>query len=419
MSQYQKVRGTKDLLPQDNIIYRFVEESCYTTAHSFGYGEIDTPIFEFSDVFHRTLGESSDVVHKETYTFLDRGGDSITLRPEGTAGAARCFINEGLAQNIPVKFYYQGPMFRYERPQKGRYRQFHQVGAEYIGTDLPEADVETIIMAQTFLKKIGIYENVTLEINTLGDLESRARYREALVNYFTEFKEQLSPDSQMRLEKNPLRILDSKNETDKKINLGAPQFVDFLNETSKLFFDRVLKGLDKLNISYKLNPLLVRGLDYYNHTVFEFVTAQLGSQGTVLAGGRYDGLIEQMGGPKVAGVGWAAGIERLCDLIPTEKIPKSTNKIAIIPADSQGEASALQIAQALRENHLVTDIFWKGNVGKKMQKANKWNAQHAIIIGEKEITEQLLTVKNLLTGEQQMVAQAQLINFLLNDKAIL
>lgn len=403
MSHHQRVRGTRDLLPLDNQLYRFVEESAHQISKNYGYGEIDTPIFEFSEVFHRTLGETSDVIHKETYTFTDRGGESLTLRPEGTAGVARAFVSEGMAQNIPLKLYYQGPMFRYERPQKGRYRQFHQLGVEFIGLDTPMADIETISMGYALLQKIGLAPKCTLEINTLGDMESRTKYREALINYFTEFKEQLSTDSKMRLEKNPLRILDSKDPEDKKISANAPKFENFLNETSKNFFATVCAGLKKLEIPYNLNPHLVRGLDYYNHTVFEFVTTELGAQGTVLAGGRYDGLIQMMGGPQVTGVGWAAGIERLSELVDKELIPSEGTKVALIPADEIGESEALVIANSLRAQNFICEIIWKGNVGKKMQKANKWGAHFAVIMGQTEVENNSVTLKNLKSGAQALV----------------
>ncbi len=407
----QKVRGTRDLLPDESLLYRFVEDSAYNTAVLYGYGEIKTPIFEFSDVFHRTLGETSDVVSKETYDFTDRGGEKLTLRPEGTAGVARSFISEGMMHSLPLKFYYSGPMFRYERPQKGRYRQFHQLGAECLGYDTPYADVECIAMAWDLLQKIGISHECTLEINTLGDAESRTAYRNALVAYFSEHAEQLSADSKMRLEKNPLRILDSKDEGDKKLNANAPKFEDFLNEHSKNFFAKVIEGIKALNIPYNLNSHLVRGLDYYCHTVFEFTTTKLGAQGTVLAGGRYDGLIEMMGGPKTPGVGWAAGIDRLMDLVPRELAIKQVAKLAIIGADENGEAAGLSVAHGLRLRGLIVENFLSGKMAKKMQKANKWGAHYALILGETEVTQSTVTLKNFTDGTQQVVAQADLAKF--------
>lgn len=410
-NKFQCVRGTRDLLPELANVFRFVEESAYRNAVLYGYGEIETPIFEFSDVFHRTLGETSDVVNKETYDFTDRGGENLTLRPEGTAGVARAFISEGLSQNLPLKFYYSGPMFRYERPQKGRYRQFYQIGTECLGYDSPLADVETIALAWDFLKSIGIAAECTLEINTLGDAESRAAYRDALVEYFSQHQESLSADSRMRLTKNPLRILDSKDEGDKKINAAAPKFEHYLNATSKEFFAGVLKGIESLGIPFKLNPLLVRGLDYYTHTVFEFTTQKLGAQGTVLAGGRYDGLIESMGGPRTPAVGWGAGLDRLADLVPQELATKKDLLVAVIGADDQGEAESVKLSHELRARGIKTENFLSGKMGKKMQKANKLGAHYALILGGNEVANKTVTVKNFASGEQSEVSRAALATY--------
>lgn len=407
----QRVRGTRDLLPEDNLLFRFVEQSAYDKALLYGFGEIETPIFEFSEVFHRTLGETSDVVNKETYDFTDRGGESLTLRPEGTAGVARAFISEGLSQNLPLKFYYSGPMFRYERPQKGRYRQFYQLGAECLGYESPLADVECISFAWDLLQKIGISADCTLEINTLGDAESRSAYRDALVKYFTAHHEQLSSDSKMRLEKNPLRILDSKDEGDKILNAGAPTLEQYLNETSQAFFKKVLEGIERLGIPYKVNSHLVRGLDYYCHTVFEFTTSKLGAQGTVLAGGRYDGLIETMGGPKTPGVGWAAGIDRLADLTPKELAIQNELLIAIIGADEVGEEESVKVAHEVRSRGLKAENILSGKMGKKMQKANKLGAHYALILGSSEVENKQVTVKNFLSGEQLTILRDQLETF--------
>ena len=412
MSQkIQRVRGTRDLLPEDNQIFRFVEESAHAKALQYGYGEIVTPIFEFSEVFHRTLGETSDVVSKETYDFQDRGGESLTLRPEGTAGVARSFISEGMMQNLPLKFYYSGPMFRYERPQKGRYRQFFQIGVECLGYDSPLADVECIALAWDLLKTIKISDECTLEINTLGDLESRAAYREKLVEYFSQHKESLSEDSKVRLEKNPLRILDSKDEGDRKLIANAPTLKDNLNEKSQKFFSAVISGIEKLGIPYRINSTLVRGLDYYCHTVFEFTTTKLGAQGTVLAGGRYDGLIEMMGGPSTPAVGWAAGIDRLSDLTPREITEKKQVFLAVIGADDAGEAESVKVAHELRSRNLKTENFLSGKMGKKMQKANKVGAHYALIIGEKEVQENKITIKKLTTGDQFEISRNELSSF--------
>ncbi|MFA6022337.1 MAG: histidine--tRNA ligase, partial [Rhodospirillales bacterium] len=328
MSGLQPVRGTHDLLPEDSRRHRFVEETAFSIAKRYGYGEIVTPIFEFTEVFSRTLGETSDVVTKEMYTFADRSGDSITLRPEGTAGVARAFISGGLTQSLPLKVMYRGPMFRHERPQKGRLRQFHQVGCELLGVEGPQADIEVISMAWRILQGLGLGDKVQLEINSLGDAESRAAYRSALIAYLEPMRLTLSEESQARLEKNPLRVLDSKDEEDKRVVAQAPVMSDCMTPAAKEFFDQVINGLTALGIPFVINPKLVRGLDYYCHTAFEFTTTALGAQGTVLAGGRYDGLIGQMGGPATPGIGWAAGVERLAMLV--EDLPVLDRPVSLI-----------------------------------------------------------------------------------------
>jgi len=397
----QRVRGTQDILPELETKFHWIKEQARLVSSKSGFSAIETPLFEMSEVFHRTLGETSDMVFKETYTFLDRGGDSITLRPEGTAGIARAFISEGLAQKLPLKFYYSGPMFRYERPQKGRYRQFHQIGIECLGLDHPFSDVEAISMAADLLKKLGLEKSNRLLINTLGDAESRATYRTQLVDYLTKYKNELSADSQLRLEKNPLRILDSKDAQDKKIIQDCPKMQNSLNANSLHFFDQVQKGLSQLGISYTVDPHLVRGIDYYTHTVFEFVTDLLGAQGTLLAGGRYDGLIETMGGPATPGVGWAAGLERLAELLPSELMAQSILDVAVIPADDVSELWALEVANAVRKQNQVCEILWGGSVGKKMKKASNMKARFAFILGSTESTSKTVTFKNLSSGAQE------------------
>ncbi len=292
----QAPRGTQDLMGDEYRVHAHITAVANQIAETYGYEPIATPIFESTSVFKRTIGETSDIVGKEMYTFQDRGGDDLTLRPEGTAGAIRAVISNGLTQNMPLKLMYTGPMFRYERPQLGRRRQFHQIGVECLGVSHPYVDVETIALGYQILKTLGLADRVVLEINTIGDTESRQAYRQALINYFIPIKDKLSHDSQDRLMRNPLRILDSKDEGDRVLVKDAPQFEDYLNESSTSFFAEVCVGLDSLNIPYQINRRLVRGLDYYNHTAFEFVTTDLGAQGTVLAGGRYDGLMSQMGG---------------------------------------------------------------------------------------------------------------------------
>ncbi len=404
MANLQPVRGTHDLLPEEARRHRHVEEMARAISERYGYGEIETPIFEFTEVFSRTLGDTSDVVTKEMYTFTDRGGEEITLRPEGTAGVARAFISGGLAQNLPLKFFYRGPMFRYERPQKGRLRQFHQVGVEFLGVDSPLADAEVIAMGAHLLGVLGLAGKITLELNSLGDVESRVAYREALVRFLKERYEALSPESRDRLERNPLRILDSKDEGDRRVVAEAPLLGDYLNEPSRTFFDQVCAGLDRLGIGYKVNPRLVRGLDYYMHTAFEFTTDALGAQGTVMAGGRYDGLIGQMGGAPTPGIGWAAGVERLAMLL--NDMPAAVRPVALVPMGDQ--LQALAVADRLRRAGFVVDLGFSGNMKKRMARANKANARFAVILGEEEAQRGAATVRDLDTGEQQEVALVSL-----------
>ena len=335
MRALQPVRGTQDLLPEAARRHRQVSETARATAGLYGFLEMATPIFEFTEVFARPIGEHTDIVAKEMYTFTDRGGEEVTLRPENTAGVVRAVLSNGLVQSVPLKFFYSGPMFRYERPQKGRFRQFHQIGVELIGVAQPQADVEVIALGRRILDALGIGDRVVLELNTLGDNESHSAYRQALVSYFSSRASELSEDSQRRLERNPLRIFDSKQETDQRVARDAPAFADYQNAESRRFFDRVRAGLDRLGITYRLNPQLVRGLDYYTHTAFEFVTADLGAQGTVMGGGRYDGLVEMMGGPALSGIGWAAGIERLAMLIAEP--PPPPRPIAVVPGKLRKE----------------------------------------------------------------------------------
>ncbi len=398
MSGLQPVRGTHDLLSEDQARHRMVVERARTVAGLYGFDEIATPVFEFTEVFARTLGDTSDIVTKEMYTFETKGGESVTLRPEGTAGVARAFISNGMAQNIPWKVFYNGPMFRHERPQKGRQRQFHQIGVELIGADSPQSDVEVIALASQTLAAMGIDSKITLELNSLGDAESRHAYRAALVDFFTLHEKDLSDDSRERLSKNPMRILDSKSEQDKAIVAEAPVFSDFLNEPSRDFFSEVKDGLSALHIGFVENPRLVRGLDYYCHTAFEFTTTALGAQGTVLAGGRYDGLIEQMGGPKTPGIGWAAGIERLA-LLDDSQVA-SQRPIAIIPVSGGETRQAQVICQTLRVAGIPCDIAFSGNLKRRLKRADKINARAAVLIGEDELRNNAVSVRDLDTGGQ-------------------
>jgi len=386
--------------------HRHVQAKFAAVAARYGYSEIATPIFEATEVFARTLGDTSDIVTKEMYTFDTKGGESVTLRPEGTAGVARAFISGGLAQQTPLKFFYNGPMFRHERPQKGRQRQFHQIGAELLGVAGPQGDVEVIALADHILRELNLTGKVTLELNSLGDADDRQHYRNALKSYLADYFDDLSEESKERFEKNPLRILDSKNPQDKSIVLGAPKPTDSLSVNSKDFFKAVQDGLSDLGVAFTLNAGLVRGLDYYSHTAFEFTTDALGAQGTVLAGGRYDGLIAQMGGPATPGIGWAAGVERLSMLLGD--LPPQPRPIAVIPVGAGEEAVAQKLVYRLRNNGFNVDIGYSGNMGKRMKRANKVNAVVALIIGEDEVKQACVTLRHLDSGEQSSVAMAEL-----------
>ncbi len=406
MPTLQPVRGTHDLLPADSLRHRRVIETFRTIAERYGFGEIATPIFEFTEVFKRTLGETSDVVTKEMYTFTDRGGDEITLRPEYTAGIARALISGGLAQSLPLKFHCHGPMFRYERPQKGRLRQFHQLDIEILGVAEPLADIEVIAVGADLLGELGVADKTELELNTLGDPESRAAYRAALVAYFDGHRDVLSEDSRVRLERNPLRILDSKDKGDRKIIADAPPMHDYLNAGSADFFAAVCEGLDRIGVAYRLNRRLVRGLDYYTHTAFEFTTQALGAQGAVIAGGRYDGLVEAMGGPPTPGIGWAAGIERLAMLIADA--PQAKRPIAVVPVAAADESAALELTQKLRRAGFTVDLGYRGNLSRRMKRANRLGACAAIVLGEDERARGTVTLRDLDTGEQVEVPLAEI-----------
>ena len=416
MARLQPVRGTHDILGDKSVRFRTIFEIFKSVASRYNHQEIDTPIFEFTETFKRTLGDTSDVVTKEMYTFEDRGGEQITLRPEYTAGIARAFMSNGLHQSTPCKFYSYGPIFRYERPQKGRMRQFHQMDVEIIGVPEAQADIEVLALASDLLKELGIGQHITLELNSLGDPESRVHYRDALVNYFTGHKSKLSEDSLKRLEKNPMRILDSKDEEDRVLIENAPRIAEYYNDITKDFFAQVLSGLEEIGIDYEINDRLVRGLDYYCHTAFEFTTDQLGSQGTVIAGGRYDGLMEMMGGSQTAGVGWAAGMERLAELISEDLVAPPVRPVVITPVGEGTQAVSLKVAHDLRANGIVVDMGYKGNVGKRMKRANKQNASFAILLGEDEISRNIAMVKNLDKGSQEEILLSKLSDYILGNK---
>jgi histidyl-tRNA synthetase len=406
MTSLQPIRGTHDILPDEYPRFAHVVETARAVTRLYGYREMETPIFETTEVFARTSGETSDVVMKQMYSFVDRGGDPLTLRPEYTAGICRAFITNGQQQNVPFKVFAWGPMFRYERPQKGRYRQFHQLDIEVIGAPEPGADVEVIAVGADILDRLGVLEGCVLELNSLGDPESRAAHRKVLIDYFKAHEGKLSEDSKSRLERNPLRIFDSKDEGDRALLPGAPLLKEYLTPAAREFFARVLRGLDDVGIAYRVNPQLVRGLDYYTHTAFEFVTTHLGAQGTVLAGGRYDGLIEQLGGPPTPGIGWAAGIERLMMLAGA---PKAAQRpVALVPLGEAAERKALALARDLRRRGIAVELDYKGNMKRRLQRANKVNARAAVILGDNELAKGVAAVKDLDKGEQKEVALAAL-----------
>ena len=402
MSTLQPVRGTRDIMPDEMRRHRAVIDAARALAERYGYFEMSTPVFEFTEVFKRTLGDTSDVVTKEMYTFATKGGEQITLRPEATAGIARAIISGGLAQQLPLKVFYGGPMFRYEKPQKGRQRQFHQIDVELLGVAEPLGDVEVITLGAHILRALGVLDRTTLELNTLGDPESRQAYRKVLVDYFAAHKARLSEDSLDRLERNPLRILDSKDHGDRRVVADAPLFAEYLNQYSRDYFDQVKSGLDTLGVDYEVNSRLVRGLDYYTHTAFEFTTRELGAQGAVLAGGRYDGLIEMLGGPPTPGTGWAAGVERLAMLLA--EAPVAPRPVAVVPVGREAEMAALRLTQRLREEGFSVELGFGGNVKKRMKRADRLKARAAVILGEDELARNSATVRDLDTGGQELVS---------------
>ena len=397
----QAVRGTQDMFGEFEERFAHVVATFERVRRLYGFKGLQMPVIEPTAVFSRSLGEATDVVSKEMYTFDDRGGDSITLRPEFTAGIARAYLTNGWQQYAPMKLSTHGPLFRYERPQKGRYRQFHQIDAEIIGAAEPAADVELLVMADQLLKELGINDGVTLQLNTLGDTPSRDAWRAALIAYFNDHKDALSEDSVARLERNPLRILDSKDPDDRGICHAAPVIDDYLSGEAQDFFGAVTAGLDAAGVAWERNARLVRGLDYYRHTAFEFVTDRLGAQGTVLGGGRYDGLIENLGGPATPAVGWAAGIERLAMLI-AEPTAASLGAV-VIPLDQASELSAMEVLSDLRRTGLSADMAFKGNLKKRLQRANAQSATLAVFVSAEKWAIKEIEVKNLATGEQMTI----------------
>jgi histidyl-tRNA synthetase len=408
-TQLQPVRGTRDLIGDDFRRHHAVVEIARRVSALYGFEEWATPIFEDTRVFSRGLGDTSDVVSKEMYTFTDRGGDSITLRPEATAGLCRALVSNGLAQaNLPRKIFYAGPMFRYERPQKGRYRQFHQIDIEVMGAAEPLADAEVIACGWQVLRELGISEGVVLEINTLGDQESRDRYRAALVAYFTGHRDALSEESRARLERNPLRILDSKDEGDRRIVAGAPNMRDHLTAEAAAFYAKVQAYLAQFGVPFRENDRIVRGLDYYSHTAFEFVTDRLGAQGTVMGGGRYNGLVEEMGGPPTPCVGWAAGIERLAMLLEASGLtPPAPRTVAVMPVSEAQEDAALDLLQALRRAGVAAEIAYRGNLKRRIERANRQRARAALILGDDEIALGVVQLRDLDGGTQESLLREE------------
>lgn len=418
MKSIQAIRGMNDCLPNQSPLWQYVEQAIRDTVSSFGYSEIRTPIVESTDLFKRSIGEVTDIVEKEMYSFEDRNGDSLTLRPEGTASAVRAGIEHGLLYNQEQRLWYMGPMFRHERPQKGRYRQFHQFGVEAYGLAGPDIDAEVILLSATLWEKLGIKEHVTLELNSLGSNEARANYRDVLIAFLEKHIEVLDEDAKRRMYSNPLRVLDTKNPDIQAVLKDAPRLHDYLDDDSKAHFDGLKALLDEVGIPYRINERLVRGLDYYNRTVFEWVTDSLGAQGTVCAGGRYDGLVEQLGGKATQGVGFGLGLERLVLLV--EALEKTQNvKPAVdaylCPMGEAAERQAFVLAAKLRgqlpELRLMCHCGG-GNFKKQLKRADKSGARWALILGDNELAEGQVTVKDLKEGSQQSIKMNELASLL-------
>ena len=411
MDKIKSIRGMHDIHGSEFLHQRQIIELFEFVATNFNFKPIATPIMEFNEIFSRTLGLSSDVVMKEMYTLSDRNNEKLTLRPEGTAGIARAIISNGLTQDIPLKFYYYGPMFRYERPQKGRLRQFTQVGVEVYANSNIEKDFEVISFAEKFLKDLNIRDNLILKINNLGNWEDRKTYTKELKKYYSEFKNDLSEDSIIRLEKNPLRILDSKNLEDIEVNKNAPKINEYLSDNNKSIFIRLKAMLEDFNISFEEDPFLVRGLDYYSNTIFEFAL-KTDSKFAILAGGTYDNLISELGGPKLSGTGWAAGVERLTKLV--DFVTKSSKQILIIPLEEKYIRNAYEVRQTLLNTKLSSEVAITKNLKKSLKYGNKIGADYAIIIGDEENKNKIYTIKNLNTGNQNKVKKSLILEFFKN-----
>jgi len=410
----QAIRGMNDYLPEDTALWQRIEGSLKQVLGSYGYNEIRMPIVEQTPLFKRAIGEVTDVVEKEMYTFEDRNGESLTLRPEGTAGCVRAGIEHGLLYNQEQRLWYIGPMFRYERPQKGRYRQFNQLGVEVFGLQGPDVDAELILLTARWWRALGISEHVALELNSIGSLEARANYRDALVAFLEQHKDKLDEDCKRRMYSNPLRVLDSKNPDIQALLNDAPELGDYLDEESREHFTGLCELLEQSGIPYTVNQRLVRGLDYYNRTVFEWVTHSLGSQGTVCAGGRYDGLVEQLGGRATPAVGFAMGLERLVLLVqavnPDFKAPATVDAY-VISSGAGTQSAAMQLAEKLRDalpELKVMTNYGGGNFKKQFARADKWGARVALVLGEDEVANQQVVVKDLQSGTQETLAQSEI-----------
>jgi histidyl-tRNA synthetase len=409
----QAIRGMNDYLPEETALWQRIEGILKQVLSGYGYSEIRLPIVEQTPLFKRAIGEVTDVVEKEMYTFDDRNGESLTLRPEGTAGCVRAGIEHGLLYNQEQRLWYVGPMFRYERPQKGRYRQFHQLGAEVFGLQGPDIDAELILLSARWWKALGIADHVKLELNSIGSLEARANYRDALVEFLEQHQDKLDEDCKRRMYSNPLRVLDSKNPEVQALLNDAPRLSEYLDEESKAHFEGLCELLAQAGIPYTINERLVRGLDYYNRTVFEWVTTSLGAQGTVCAGGRYDGLVEQLGGRATPAVGFAMGLERLVLLVqavnPEFKAP-ATIDVYVISSGAGTQSAAMQLAERVRDAapqlKLMTN-YGGGNFKKQITRADKWGARVALILGENEVAAEQVVVKDLRSGEQETLAQSE------------
>lgn len=420
MAKIQAIRGMNDILPDQTPVWQYVESTVRQVLGQYGYQEIRMPVVEHTELFKRSIGEVTDIVEKEMYTFDDRNGDSLTLRPEGTAGCVRAAEEHGLLFNQTRRLWYTGPMFRHERPQKGRYRQFHQIGVECFGMAGPDIDAELLVLTARLWKAFGLTEHARLEINSIGTSESRKVYREALVRYLEQYKDQLDDDSKRRLDTNPLRILDSKDPATREILNGAPLLDDYLDDESRAHFEQLKSLLDAAGVSYTVNPALVRGLDYYGKTVFEWITDSLGAQGTICAGGRYDGLVQQLGGKPTDAVGFAMGLERLILLLETlDLVPEQVNNNADVYVTAMGEqavAPAMAVAECLRNELpgvVVVSHCGGGSFKSQMKKADRSNARYAVILGENEIASGTVALKPLRNDDpQQEVNQSELASVL-------